>query len=119
MTMHTLIGFLYVLQSAIGSGSLSLQAKSLHPPIQWCGYVQALGWLSLFLPLHHVKTGGKHWNEWLKEWMALWNATALVDFCDGHWMDIISRLAKYDINGVFQAVFDTHHCNSQNTMCID
>lgn len=62
--------------------------------------MQALGWLSFFLPVQHVKAGGKHWNEWLKEWTVLWHSNSLVDFWDSFWMEIISNLAKYDINGM-------------------
>lgn len=61
--------------------------------------MQALGWLSVLLPITHVKNGGTHWNEWLIEWMMLWGALSHNSYWDTLWMGLISRLAKLDKNG--------------------
>ena len=64
---------------------------------------QALGWMSLLMPLHRVRAAGAGhaagWNGWVAEWMALWGAIAGNSFWSNLWMGLFARLAKHDTMG--------------------
>ena len=64
---------------------------------------QALGWLSLLMPLHHVRAASAEdvaeWNKWVAEWMALWGSVVGNSFWSNLWMGLFARLAKHDTTG--------------------
>ena len=64
---------------------------------------QALGWVSLLMPLHRVRAAGAghaaDWNGWVAEWMALWGSMVGNSFWSSLWMGLFARLAKHDTLG--------------------
>lgn len=63
--------------------------------------MQALGWLSLFLPTHGLSQGEEGWNERLADWMVLWESDAHNKFWRGQWMLMFAQLAKHDTQGMY------------------
>lgn len=75
-----------------------------------CASFQALGWVSLLMPLHRVRASGAghaaEWNSWVAEWMALWGAVVGNSFWSNLWMGLFARLAKHDTQGVALVLSD-------------
>ena len=61
--------------------------------------IQALGWLSLFLPTQQVRQLDADWNAWAEEWLTLWGSMAHSGMWNNIWMHLFSRLAKHDTCG--------------------
>ena len=61
--------------------------------------MQALGWLSLFLPTHGLSQGEEGWNDRIADWMVLWESDAHNKFWRGQWMLMFAQVAKHDTQG--------------------
>ena len=61
--------------------------------------LQALGWLSVFMPTQQVKSMEGQWNERAQEWLCLWEFLAHSTMWNNTWMHLFSRLAKHDVGG--------------------
>ena len=64
--------------------------------------LEALGFLCLFMPVHGVGHDGGRWNEWISEWIEIWNWVPHCRWWNAMWLDLFSRLAKHDIDHVIQ-----------------
>ena len=47
---------------------------------------------------------GAEWNQWVPEWLDLWDSMIHVDFWNAAWSCIFARLAKHDRNSRFLAI---------------
>lgn len=69
----------------------------------WTGlacFMQALGWLTLFLPAHGLGRGEDGWNDRIADWMVLWESDAHNKFWSSQWMLLFAQIAKHDTQGV-------------------
>lgn len=62
--------------------------------------MQALGWLTLFLPPHGLGRGEGGWNDRIADWMVLWEYDAHNKFWSSQWMLLFAQIAKHDTQGV-------------------
>lgn len=62
--------------------------------------LQALGWLTLFLPPHGLGRGEGSWNERIADWMLLWESDAHNKLWSSQWMLLFAQVAKHDTQGV-------------------
>ena len=73
--------------------------------------MQALGWLTLFLPPHGLDKGEGGWNDRIAEWMVLWESDAHNKFWSSQWMLLFAQIAKHDTQGVLTI---TKHLTDQS-----
>lgn len=62
--------------------------------------MQALGWLTLFLPPHGLGRGEAGWDDRIADWMVLWESDAHNKFWSSQWMLLFAQIAKHDTQGV-------------------
>ena len=62
--------------------------------------MQALGWLSLFLPTHELSRGEQGWNDRIADWLVLWESDAHNRFWRGQWLQLFAQVAKHDTQGM-------------------
>jgi len=82
------------ISEAISSAESKLILAESDPSV-----VQALGWLSLFLPTHGLSEGEEGWNDRIADWMVLWESDAHNKFWRGQWMLMFAQVAKHDTQG--------------------
>ena len=66
--------------------------------------MQALGWLTLFLPPHGLSRGEGGWTDRIADWMVLWESDAHNKFWSSHWMLLFAQIAKHDTQGVLTII---------------
>lgn len=62
--------------------------------------LEALGFVSLFMPVHSIGYDGGKWNEWIIEWIEIWNWVPHCRWWTSMWLELFSRIVKHDVENI-------------------